>query len=82
MITRALLGAKIEELPKDFHATIEVDGYEVMVIAEERLSVTVTKKRGPSRGSHVVIYNPDPDLTVEEVYRKAREVLEALVRKK
>jgi hypothetical protein len=81
MITRALLGAKIEEFPKDFHATVEVDGYEVMIITEQRPSVTVSKKRGPGKGSHIVIHNPNPNLTVEEVYRKARETLEALTKK-
>jgi hypothetical protein len=59
MITRALLGAKIEEFPKDFHATVEVDGYEVMIITEQRPSVAVSKKRGPGRGPHIVICDPN-----------------------
>ncbi len=79
---QALLSARIEEFPKNFHATIEVEGYEVMIVVEERTSITVSKKRGRGKGSHVVIYEPDPEATVEEVYRRAREVLEALVRRK
>ncbi len=81
MITRVLLSARIGELPKDFSATVEVDGYEIMIIIEERPSVTVSKKRSPGKGSHIVIYDPNPDIAVEEVYRKAREVLEALAKK-
>jgi len=77
MIT-TLLNAKIKELPKDFHAAVEIDGYEVMVITEHRISVTVSKRKGPCRGSHVVIYNPNPNITIEEVYKKAWEVLETL----
>ncbi len=82
MITQVLLNAGIEDFPKNFHVTVEVDGYEVMIIIEERPSVTVSKKRGPCRGPHVVIYEPDPGATIEEVYRRVREVLEALVRRK
>jgi hypothetical protein len=81
MIMQVLFSTKIEELPRDFHVAVEVDSYEVMVVSEKQLSITVSKKRGPGRGSHVVIYNPDPKLTVEEVYKKAQELLEALVRK-
>ncbi len=79
MITQMMLNTKIGEFPKRFHATVEVGEYEIMIITEGRPSVTVSKKRGLSKGSHVVIYEPNPDLTVEEVYRRAREVLEALV---
>ncbi len=79
MITQMLLNTKIGEFPKNFHATIEVDGYEIMIITERQSSITVSKKRGLGKGSHVVIYEPDPNATVEEAYRRAREVLEALV---
>jgi cellulose biosynthesis protein BcsQ len=41
----------------------------------------VSRKRSPGKGSHVVIYDPNPDITVEEVYKKAREALEALAKK-
>jgi hypothetical protein len=40
----------------------------------------VSRKRSPGKGSHIVIYDPD-DLTVAEIFKRARETLEALVRK-
>ncbi len=82
MITQALLNAKVGELPKNFHATIEVGNYEVMIITERQVSVTVSRKKNPGRGAHVVLYDPDPELTIAEIYKKAREVLETLVSKK
>jgi hypothetical protein len=81
-LTQALLNAKVGDLPKDFHVTMEVDDYEVMVITERQVSVTVHKKKGPGKGARVVVYDPDPDLTVAEIYRKARDTLEVLVRRR
>jgi hypothetical protein len=78
-IAKALISSRVGDLPEDFHATVEVDGYEIMIITERQVTVTVTKKRSPGKLSRVVIHNPDPDLTVEEVFRRARETLEALV---
>jgi hypothetical protein len=81
-IKQALLNTKVRDLPKDFHVTIEVDDYEVMVITERQLSVTINKKRGPGRDTHVVVYDPDAELTVMEIYKKARALIEELVNKK
>jgi hypothetical protein len=69
---------KVRELPKNFHTTIEVDDYEIMIITERKVTVTVTRKKSPGKLSHITIYNPG-DLTIAEIYKKARETLEALV---
>jgi len=78
-ITQALISSRVGDLPKDFHATVEVDGYEIMIITERQVAVTVTRKRSPGKLSRVVVYNPSPDLTIAEIYKKTREALEALV---
>jgi len=83
-IVKTLISSRVRDLPKDFHATIEVDGYAVMMMTEERstVTITVTRKRSPGKWSHVAVHDPDPDFTVEEVFRMAREALEALVRRR
>jgi hypothetical protein len=77
-LTLALLNTRVKDLPKNFHVTVSVDEYEVMVITERQVSVTVTKKKGVGKGTHLVVYDPGPELTVMEIYRRAREVIEAL----
>jgi hypothetical protein len=79
-LTQALLNTRVKDLPKNFHATVSVDEYEVMVNTERQVTVTVTKKKGVGKGTHLVAYDPDPELTIMEIYRRAREVIETLHR--
>ena len=58
-ITKGLISSRVGDLSKDFHATVEVDGYEIMIITEQQ-TVAVTRKRSPGKLSRVVVYNPSP----------------------
>jgi hypothetical protein len=82
-LTQVLLNTKVKDLPENFHVTVAVDEYyEVMIITERRVSITVNKKKGAGRDTHLVVYDPDPELTIVQIYQKARALIEEIVYKK
>jgi len=88
-VARALLSAKVRDLHEGFYASFTVDGYEVTLDftsdagAERQLRIYVRLAReGPGKGSELDIRDPDPELTIADIFELAKEVIQFLVRKR
>ena len=83
-VTKALLGVRIRDIPDDFYVSFETDGYEVTIDfdRDDRPQIIVRLVReGYGKDSELDIRDPDPDLTVADVFGLAKEVIQSLVRK-
>jgi hypothetical protein len=81
---KALLSARVRDIPDDFYASFVVDGYEVTIDfdREDRPQIIVRLVReGYGKDSELDIRDPDPDLTVADVVSYAKEVIQSFVRK-
>jgi hypothetical protein len=80
-VAEKLLHTRVKYLPKKFHTIIQVsESYEVMIsTGGSHVSVTVSRKKSPGKGAHVVINDPDPELKIMDIYQKARELIESLI---
>jgi len=82
-LIHALLNTRVKDLPENLHVTAAVDEYyEVMIITERRVSITVNKKKGVGKDTHLVVYDPDPELTLMQIYQKARALIEEIMYRK
>jgi hypothetical protein len=83
-LVEKLLGTKLRDFPKDFYASFVVGDYEVAVDLTEgdQPQVLVRLAReGYGKNSELDIRDPDPELTVGDVLKRAKEVIEPFVRK-
>jgi len=80
-IIHALFDAKIKELPKGFYASIAVGDYYMYVHVMYSMPpvVYVEKKEGCGRTTTVKFSGPNPEATVGELFRRAKELIEMSV---
>ncbi len=73
-----LFNAKIKELPKGFYTSIQIGDYYMYVhtMYTEPSVVYVEKKEGCGRTTTVKFKDPNPELTVGELFRRAKELIE------
>jgi hypothetical protein len=84
-VVKALLSARVRDIPDGFYASFVADGYEVTIDfdREDRPQIIVRLVReGYGKDSELDIRDPDPDLTVWDVVSYAKEVIQSFVRKR
>jgi hypothetical protein len=76
-----LFSSKIKELPKDFYTSVKIGDYYMYVhtVYDMPPVVYVEKKDGCGLGTTVKFSDPDPDLTVGELFRRAKALIEASI---
>jgi hypothetical protein len=84
-LVRALLGARVRDIPDGFYTAFEVDGYEVTIDFDRndrpQISVRLVRE-GPGKGSELDIRDPDPELMIADIVSYATEVIRSFVRKR
>jgi hypothetical protein len=89
-IIQILLNTKISEIPTEligFKVVFEVDGYRVVVNKSYHdyschAKITVEKiALEEGQGSAVEIHDVRCDVTIGEIYRRARELIESFIRR-
>ncbi len=80
-ITHMLFDARIKDLPKGFYASISIGDYYMYVHVMHTMPpvVYVEKKEGCGRTTTVKFSDPNPDVAVGELFRRAKELIEASV---
>ncbi len=84
-VVETLLATKVRDIPDDFYASFEVEGYEVTIDfdRDDRPQIYVRLAReGLGKDSELDIRDPDPDLAVADIFTLAKEVIQTLVRKR
>jgi hypothetical protein len=80
-ITRILFDTKIKELPKGFYVSTTIGDYYmyVHIVYDMPPVVYVEKKEGCGRTTTVKFRDPNPEATVGELFRRAKELIETSV---
>ncbi len=76
-----LFDARIKELPKGFYTSITVGDYYMYIHIMHTMPpvVYVEKKDGCGRTTTVKFSDPNPELTVSELFSRAKELIEASI---
>jgi len=76
-----LFNTRIKELPEDFYTSVKIGDYYMYVhtVYDMPPVLYVEKKDGCGRGTTIKFSGPDPDLTVGELFKRAKELIEASI---
>jgi hypothetical protein len=76
-----LFNTKIKELPKGFYTSVKIGDYYMYVRTMHTVPpvVYVEKKDGCGMTTTIKFNDPNPDLTVGELFKRAKELIETSV---
>jgi len=83
-IVEKLLATKVRDIPQNFYASFRIFGYHVRLEFDEDYPPEVSVKllrNGHGEESEVDIRDPDPELTVGDIFNTAKTAIESLIRK-
>jgi hypothetical protein len=83
-LVEKLLRTKLRDFPDDFYVSFDVGDYEVVVdLTEDNQPQVLVRlaREGLGKNSELDIRDPDPDLTVLDIFGLAKEVIQSFVRK-
>jgi hypothetical protein len=75
-----LFNTKIKELPEDFYTSVKIGDYYMYVntVYDMPPILYVEKKDGCGMGTTIKFSNPDPNLTVGELFERAKALIESI----
>lgn len=81
-VIESIMAAKVGDLPPGFDLRLRIGDYQVdITIYSDDKAIEVKKEEGEGESSWVRIADPREDVTIGEIYRRARELIEQYIKR-